>query len=283
MSAPNWNAIYAIARKEFADNVRNRWILALIAIFICLTLVSSYLASGKSGGSSLGNMEETVVTLISMSSLLVPLIAIMLGYATISGESESGALLVVLAYPVRRSEILLGKLLGQGSVLVFSIFSGFGLAGVAIAATAGTGNVLAYIAFMGLTVLLGMLYLSLSVLFSTLCAKRVTSLGAGVMLFFWSLIIGSVVLGVYLAQGGSLNALMSGGADLPDWFWAYLLFSPMDMNQLLVMKAFGMDQVFGFSVESPAWMSLGLMVGVMLLWTLVPMVLSYYFIKKRDF
>ena len=271
-----------IAKKEFADNVRNRWILALIGVFIVLTLVSSFLASGKSGGNALGNMEDTVVTLVGLSSLLLPLISIMLGYTTISGEAESGALHVVLAYPVSRAEVLLGKILGLGSVLVVSIVAGFGIAGLVIAATAGTQNALPYLAFMGLTVLLGMLYLSLSVCFSSLCTKRVTSLGAGVITFFWSLIIGSIAMGIYLTQGGSIQALMSGGADL-GWFWSYLLLSPMDMNQVSIMKAFGMTTVFGFSVESPAWMSLGLLVGVQLLWTLVPMVLSYYFIKKRDF
>lgn len=283
MPRPNPRAIYTIARKEFADNVRNRWILALIAIFIILTLVSSYLASGKTGGSSLGNMEQTVVTLISLSSLLIPLIAIMLGYSTISGESESGALLVVLAYPVRRSEILLGKLLGLGSVLLFSIVAGFGLAGIVIAGMAGTGNAPAYLAFMGLTVLLGMIYLSMSVFFSALCARRVSSLGAGIMLFFWSMILGSVALGIYLSTGGDMQSLMAGGASLPGWFYGYILISPMDMNQLAIMKAFGVDKVFGFSVESPDYMSLGLLVAVQLAWILVPMALSYYFIRKKDF
>ena len=279
----NLRAVYTIARKEFADNVRNRWILALVAIFLTLTLVSSYLASGKAGGSSLGGMEATVLTLLSLSSILLPLISVILGYSAISGEAESGALLVVLAYPVRRSEILLGKLLGLGSVLVFSIVAGFGVAGIVIAATAGTGSAPAYLAFLGLTILLGMLYLSMSVFFSTLCAKRVTSLGAGVLLFFWSMIIGSVTMGVYLSTGGSLQELMSGGGSLPDWVWTNVFFSPMDMNQFTVMKAFGVNQMFGFSMESPSFMSLEALVGAQLVWTLVPMALSYYFIRRRDF
>jgi Cu-processing system permease protein len=283
MPTLNPNAIITIARKEFADNVRNRWIGALIVIFATLTLVSSYLAGGKSGSSSLGDMEATVLTLISLSSILVPLIAIMLGYSSISGEAESGALLVVLAYPVRRSEILIGKLLGLGSVLVFSTIAGFGLAGIVIAATAGPGNAPAYLAFMGLTILLGMIYLSLSVFFSTLCARRVSSLGAGVILFFWSMIIGSVVFGIYLANGGSMQSLMGGSAGLPGWFWAYLPFSPMDMNQMAVMEAFGISQMFGFSVEAPAYLNLGILVAVQFVWILVPAALSYYFIKKRDF
>jgi len=283
MPAEMLGAIFAVARKEFADNLRNRWILALISIFIVLTLVSSFLASGKSGGSSLGNMEETVVTLISLSSLLVPLIAIMLGYSTISGEAENGALLVVLAYPVRRSEVLIGKFLGLGLVLVVSIFAGFGLAGIAIAVTSGASNAPAYLAFMGLTVLLGMIYLSLSICFSTVGKRRVTSLGAGIMVFFWSMIIGSVFLGVYFAQGGSLQSLLAGGGTLPDWFWGEILVSPMDMNQFSVMKAFGTDKGFGFSVETPGWLGIGLTIGVQLLWMVIPMVLSYYFIKKRDF
>lgn len=103
--------VYAIAKKEFTDHIRNRWIIALTVIFVILTVSASYLAGGKAGSPEVfGGMEDTVVTLVGISTLLIPLIAIMLGYATISGEAESGALAIVLAYPVGRGEVLLGKL-----------------------------------------------------------------------------------------------------------------------------------------------------------------------------
>jgi ABC-type transport system involved in multi-copper enzyme maturation permease subunit len=214
--------------------------------------------------------------------VLIPIIAIMLGYATISGEAESGALSVVLSYPVRRFEVLLGKYIGLGSVLVVSTVLGFGAGGVLIAATAGIDNGLAYIAFIGLTVLLGLLYLSLAVCFSAITKKRVTSLAAGVLIFFWSMIYGMIIFGVYLASGGSMNDFISGDFDFPDWLWRSIVFSPGDLYQMSVMQAFGLEQMFGFEVEAPAYMTLELLVGVQLVWTMVPLILAYIFFKKRD-
>lgn len=122
----NFRAIYSIAKKEFAANIRNKWILALTIIFIVLTVATSYFAGAKAQENSLGGMKETVDVLLSISTTLIPIIAIMLGYSTISGECESGSLGIVLAYPVKRIEVLLGKFIGLGFVLIVSIVMGFG-------------------------------------------------------------------------------------------------------------------------------------------------------------
>lgn len=272
----------AVARKEFRDHIRNRWILALTLVFVVLTVAASLLTGGQAGGDSLlGGLEGTVTTLLSISSILIPLIAIMLGYATVSGEVESGALALVLAYPVTRTEVLLGKLTGLASVLVVSTVVGFGAGGAVIVAVTGTGNVEAYLVFIGLAILLGVLYLSLAVFFSTLTARRSTSIAAGVLVFFWSMIYGTIAFGVYLATGGSLQDVLA-GEPLPDWLWASLVLSPMDMHQTAVMEAFGLEQAFGFELAGPAYITLEYLVAVQLVWVLVPLVLAFSLFRRRD-
>jgi ABC-type transport system involved in multi-copper enzyme maturation permease subunit len=279
----NFRAIYSVAKKEFLDNLWNKWILALTAIFIITTIAASYLAGGQTDTTSgFGGMEETVASLMGISSLLVPIIAIMLGYATISGEAESGALHVVLSYPIRRIEVLLGKFFGLSFVLVFSILIGFGIGGIIIVATAGADAAGGFLAFIGLTILLGMLYLSLAMLASSFAKKRSTSLGLGVLIFFWGMIYGMIVFGIYLGFGGDFTALLSGTVSFPDWLWASIYASPMDMSQMAAMMAFGITQFFGFDMVAPGFMSLGTLVLAMLLWTYIPLILAYFLFKKRD-
>jgi ABC-type transport system involved in multi-copper enzyme maturation permease subunit len=255
-------------------------------VFIITTLASSLLAGGQAGSESgLGGMEETVVTLMTISSMLIPIIAIMLGYATISGEAESGALHVVLSYPIRRIEVLLGKFLGLSFVLIFSILIGFGLGGIVIAGTAGADAIGGFLAFIGVTILLGMLYLSLAMMASAFAKKRSTSLGLGVLIFFWGMIYGMIVFGIYLGAGGSFEELLNpttGEYFLPDWLWASVYASPMDMSQMAAMFAFGVSQFFGFNIQAPGFVNLGTIVLAMLLWTFIPLVISYYLFKRRD-
>lgn len=272
----NPNAVYSIAKKEFIDNVRNRWIILLTIIFVILTIAASVLG----GRGTLGGLDETVTTLLSISCVLIPLIAIMLGYGTISGEAESGSLSVVLSYPVRRVEVLLGKFSGLGTVIVTSTVIGFGAGGVAIVATTGTSQVGSYLAFIGLTILLGILYLSFSICFSAIFKKRAASLGAGIMIFFWSMLYGTVIIGIYYSTGRTWEDLMSGA--IPGWMWRSIFLSPSDMYQESVMLAFSIKKAFGFEITPPSFINLGSLICVQLLWTMIPLILAYYFFERRD-
>lgn len=274
----NPKSIYSVAKKEFTDNIRNRWIILLTIIFVIMTFAASVLG----GRGTIGGMSETVTTLCGISCILIPLISIMLGYGTISGEAESGSLSVILSYPVRRIELLLGKFFGLGMVIVVSTVIGFGTGGVIIVATTGTSQVGSYLAFIGLTILLGILYLSLSICFSAIFKKRVASLGAGIMIFFWSMIYGTIIFGIYLSTGGSWADLMTEQIKLPNWLWASVFLSPSDMYQSAVMRVFNIKQAFGFGVVPPGFINLRSIIFVQLLWTMIPLILAYYFFERRD-
>ncbi len=229
-----------------------------------------------------GNFEDTVGTVMSISVILIPIIAIMLGYSTIAGEAESGSLYVVLSYPVKRSEVLLGKFIGLGFVIVVSCIIGFGAAGVIIAATVGTASGLGFLIFIGLTILIGLLYLALTIMASAYCKRKVTALASGIIIFFWAMIYGMIIMGIYLGTGGSMDDFFSGNIEFPDWLWRSIVLSPGDMYQMSAMQAFGINQMFGFTIDVPEYMSLEFLVGVMLIWTIVPMILAYIFFERRD-
>ena len=275
----NIRNVITIAKKEFMDNLRNSWIMILTVLFIILTLVISFV----SGGGSLGDIELTVVGLLAIASLLIPIIAIMLGYNTISGEAESGSLLVVQSYPVSREEVYFGKFLGLGSVLAVSVLLGFGISGIVIGAVVGGANPSGFLVFIFLTILLGFIYLSLSICFSAILKRRSTSLYAGVGLFFWSMIISSVLLGIYLGTGGSFTGLTTGG--LPDWLWSSMMvLSPMDFYQTATMLGFDLQvaDVSGFSIMIPDFITLTNLLIIFILWIVIPLGVGYFFYRKRD-
>jgi ABC-type transport system involved in multi-copper enzyme maturation permease subunit len=275
----NISNIMTIAKKEFMDNLRNNWIVILTVLFVILTLVISFV----SGGGSLGDIQITVVGLLTISSLLVPIIAIMLGYDTISGETESRSLLVVQSYPVSREEVYFGKFLGLGSVLGVSVLIGFGISGIIISATVGGTNPLGFLIFMFLTILLGLIYLSMSICFSSILKRHTTSLYAGIALFFWAMIIGSVIMGIHLGTGGTFEDFLSG--SMPSWMWgSTMVLSPSDMYQTATLLGFDLRvaNISGFTITIPDFITIANLLGIFIIWIVVPLGVGYYFYRKRD-
>jgi len=281
MAGINPKAIYTIAKKEFTDNIRNKWIIVLTIIFVLLIIVFFFfLCAGLDG--SLGNMELTVMGLLMISPLLIPLIAIILGFATIAGEAESGALYVVLSYPVRRIEVLLGKFFGLGLVITVSIFIGFGFGGVIIAATVGPESWAGYIGFILLSIFLGLIYLILSICISACCKRRSRAIAGGIILIFWGMIFGTILMAALYGAGYTFEDIMIG--NTPDWFFNAVIFSPGDLHQTAVMSAFGINSVdmMGYSFTIPEFLSMNLLLVVHIIWFIVPLFLAYFFFKRRD-
>ena len=279
MSKFNPKSVFAIAKKEFLDNIRNKWIILLTIIFVILIVLFSYVA-GAIGGDLFGDVQSTALLLVAVTALLIPLIAIILGYASISGEAESGSLYVVLSYPVSRIEVLIGKLIGLGSVLSVSIFIGFGLGGIIIAFTSGTESIANYISFIFLSIFMGLIYLNLAILGSAISKTRTRSIGFGLLIFFWAMIYGTVIFAVLYATGHSFE-------NIPEWFFNSVVFSPADMHQTAVMRVFGITEIDigmgpGFNFTIPEFLNLGNLLVAHIIWFIVPFSLAYHFFKKRD-
>ena len=168
----NLNPMFIIAKKEIMDNIRNKWIIILSIIFFLLTLVVSYFGSLYSEGWQ--DLDITISGMMNLVQFLVPIIALILGYAAIIGEIERGSMSALLSQPTSRIEIVLGKFIGLGSIISITIIAGFGIAGFIIALNVTNTNFIDYLIFIASTILLGLIFLSLAIFFSTLFKKRLS-------------------------------------------------------------------------------------------------------------
>ena len=103
-----------VARKEFMDCLRSRWLISGSLLFAILS-IAVFFGTAAIGGSLQFQPLATVVN--SLLSLTV--------YDAFVGEAESGTLLLMLTYPLSRTQWLLGKALGQGSALAVVLVLGF--------------------------------------------------------------------------------------------------------------------------------------------------------------
>ena len=164
------HAIGTISRQELIINIRNRWTLVFAAVFGALVLAISYFGLVTGGNVGFQGFARTSASLVNMVLYIVPLVALVMG--TLSFTSETSASELLFSQPVTRGEILLGKFLGLFASIFTATLIGFGLAGIIIAVKAGTEGAWRYPAFVAFSLLLAMIFLSLSAFISTICRRK---------------------------------------------------------------------------------------------------------------
>jgi len=266
--------VVAVARKEILDNIRSKWVLVLSFIFALLTVVVSYYGSL---GSDWQSLDLTIAGMMSLVEFLVSIIGLMLGYAAINGEVESGELLGVLALPLRRLELLLGKFAGLGVVLSSSVLIGFGVGGLIIALNvSGSVDWLMFLGFIFSSVLYGLVFLALSLLWSALLRRRSASMGLSVFSwFFFTMIWGIIILGILMGE-----MLNSSSFSMPDWYFVVNLLNPMQVYVSLVSLI--VPSAAAEMSVVPEWYSAPLLVLVLCVWIVGCLSLAMWRFDRRD-
>jgi Cu-processing system permease protein len=277
------NVVFSIAKKEIMDNIRNKWIILVAAMFAILTLVVSYFGSlGTSGWQNLGN---TISGMTELGSFLISIVAFMLGYAAIIGEIERGSMSSLLSLSANRFEIVVGKWLGLGAVLCFTIFVGYGFAGILIALNVSNVNILEYLVFIGLTMIFGLVFLTVALFFSTMFSKRSTALGGAIFLWFlFNIILPIVFVGLLATTIDFTKITMETTLTVPDWYFVLNLFNPISVYSTLITITIAPVQSStgsGF-IPNPSWYSSGLLLGVLVSWIIVFFILAVWRFQRKD-
>lgn len=184
--------VRTITGKELRDALRNRWFIVFTIAFAGLALALSSMIQPGGIRQSMMSYSRTTASLINLVLLFVPLIGLTLGSANLSGDRETGTLVYLLAQPVSRVEVLLGKYLGMAGALFATLTLGFGLAGVALALQGSINDAGSYLLTVLLAYLLALAMLSLGFLMSTLAQKTAAALGGALFLWLFLVFIGDL-------------------------------------------------------------------------------------------
>lgn len=272
-------ALLTIAGQELRAGLRNRWVVATTLVMLALALSLALLGSAPSGTLGADPLAVVVVSLASLSIFLVPLIALLLSFDSVVGEAERGTLLLLLAYPLARWQILLGKFLGHLAILALAIVLGFGAAALALRLVEG-GEVSAWGPFAGLvasSVALGAVFLALGTLSSVVVRERATAAGLAVGLWLlFVLIYDSALLGLLVADQGRLMT--------PALLDALLLANPADAYRLLNLAGHeAMARMTGMAGPGEAGrLAPGLLAGSLAAWVLLPLGLAVAVFARRQ-
>ncbi|TDQ36459.1 ABC transporter permease [Thiopseudomonas denitrificans] len=226
--------IYHIARKEFSDGMRNRWILAISILFAVLAVGITWFGAAASGQVGFTSIPATIASLASLATFLMPLIALMLAYDAVVGEEEGGTLMLLLTYPLSRGQLLTGKFVGHGCILGLATLIGFGSAAVAIAlwvpdVSIGT-LVFSFGRFILSSILLGLVFLAFAYVLSSHANEKSTAAGLALGVWFlFVLVFDLALLTILVVTEGRISP------ELLPWL---LLFNPTDIYRLINLGGF---------------------------------------------
>ncbi|PCH95459.1 MAG: hypothetical protein COB83_08505 [Gammaproteobacteria bacterium] len=267
--------ILTVANKEFHDGLRNRWLVSITLIFALLSIGLTYFGAAASGAVGVTSLSTTVASLASLAVFLIPLIALLLSYDSFVGEQESGTLLLLLTYPLSKSQLLLGKFIGQGSIIALATILGFGTSALLLYFQLGDTSIFsAFALFIFSAILLGLSFTAIAYLISLSVSEK--SKAAGFALLTWFLFA--------LAFDLALLALLVGVEEgvTQQGLTQLMMLNPTDIFRLINLAGLDNGDVNGaLSVALNASLSLTQLISALAAWVVLPLTLAIFIFKKK--
>jgi Cu-processing system permease protein len=272
-------SILTLANYEMRSSLRNRWFMLYALIFAALAMALSSLSLSGSGMFGFAGFGRTAASLVNLVLLIVPLMGLTIGAQSLAAEREQGTLAYLLAQPIGRAEVLLGKLLGLGAALLAALLLGFGLAAALIAWQGGLVEAGRYGLLVAFSLLLALVSLSIGIALSAW--SRSSALATGLALFVW---LALVFLGDLGLMGGAITMKLDIGA-----LFSLSLINPLQVFKIATVNGLRASlEVLGpagiYATRTYGDTLMLLLTGVLALWIILPMVAAYLrFRMEGDF
>lgn len=268
-------AVWAIAHKEFTDKLKSRWVIVIGSAFTLFTVVISYFGTAPSGMAGFRALDATIASLTSLVTYFIPILALTLGGGMVADEQEKGTLGIFLSSPITVAEFIIGKFSGLVLALALATTAGLGVAGVILFVRTGVGAIGTFLIFIANSIVLGVIFLSVSFLVSVLVYERTKVIASTV--FLW-------LLFTILYDLGLVGLLISTKGDIgTGTFSLLLMLNPVDVYRIMNFTSIGeFKMIIGLaSVQFPEFMRASILWGVSLIWIVAPLMLSFHFFKRK--
>ena len=266
-----------VAREEFRRAFETRWMFGFTLLLTALVLGLSYFGLAQSREIGFQGFDRVTLSLMNLVLFIVPLTGLMLGVTSLTGGS--GALALLLAQPVTRGEVLLGKFAGLAAAVSVALALGFGAGGVLVALNTGPQQSGSFLALAAISLVLGWLTVATAMAIAVTWPDRLKAVAAALLL--WLLMVVAYDLGVL----GATAAFR--GVPLQAILFPSLLLNPVDLARVLVMLSMGSGALFGptaavLARTFGAGPGIALGLAILSLETVVPMLVAAAVFRRRD-
>ncbi|MCO4293952.1 ABC transporter permease [Solitalea sp. MAHUQ-68] len=244
------------------DIVRNKILIAYTVFLFVLSCCMFYLDE---------NPDKAVSSLLTIINIIVPLVSMIFTTSYFYNSYEFIELLV--AQPLKRTNILLGEYIGIAGSLTVALIIGLGIP-ICMYALNPLALTLFYTG-----ILLSLIFTSLAFLCSVATRDKAKGMGLSLLIwFFFSVIYDGLILGILYSF-----------SDYPLEKTVLVLtaFNPIDLGRIIVMLQMDVSALMGYTgalyktILGTNW-GLFISVAILLVWFIVPLLICVKIFKKKN-
>ncbi len=257
-----------VLKYSFYDLVRSRWLYAYLLFFLLVTTGLVYFSH---------DLSRTMISLMNILIVLCPLIGTLFGALYFYNSREFIDLL--LALPLPRRSIFLGKYLGLAFSLSLSLFVGISFPMILFGVLT-SGLLMNLLTLLSTGIFLTFIFTALSFLVALKSENPIRGFGAAI--FIW-LFLSVIYDGILL-----LVLLYFESYPLDKFALIASLFNPVDLSRILIMLQLDISALMGYTgavFRKFLGTGTGMVVayGALIVWVVVPVLLFLRIARRKDF
>ncbi len=272
------STLLLIAEAEVRAAVAARVVQVFGGLFALLAIAIAVAGLGASGQLLVQGFTRTGVSLRMLSLYLLPLLGLVIGAGAFG--TEHGGTELLLAQPLSRSTVFLGRALGLAAVIASVGIAGLGLAGVVVAVGAGPAGIAGYAAVMGGSLAVGVAALALGLFIGVVARRRSAAVGVALAVWFCLAVLYdfAAIAVLQFVGNGEPGPLLVG----------LLAANPIDGVRALLLSVLGADVLLGPTGASVQRLlgpggGAAAILGSLVLALVVPLVAARALFGRRDF
>jgi len=257
-----------ILKYSFYDLMRSRWSYIYFLFYLALGFILLFLNQ---------DVSKAVITLLNIIIVLTPLIGTLFGVMYYYNSREFTELL--LAQPIKRSNIFLGQYLGISFSLSLSFVVGLGIPFLAYGIFQST-EIFNFFTLILIGALLTFIFVALAYILALFFEDRIK--GFGIAIITW-LFFAIIYDGIFL-----ILMLVFDDYPLDKFALGATIFNPIDLSRILIILKLDISALLGYTgavFQNFFGTSFGMIFSLtlLILWILFPILIIIYKSKKKDF
>ena len=207
----HYHSMAALYHKEMTDHISSKRFLIILLLVAATTAAGIYGAVNgmKDAIASDSNFiflklyttgSNSIPSYMAFMALIGPFVGLILGFDAINSEKNNGTLNRLLAQPIYRDSVIIGKFLAGVSLISIMVISTGVLIGAAgflqIGILPSGEELIRVMVYLGYTIVYISFWLAMSMLFSVVCRHTATSALASIALWIFFAVFMSLLAGI---------------------------------------------------------------------------------------